>query len=273
MNTDSLFQKKPFIIGMVHFGALGGKDSQEDKERLLGNARYDLDALLKGGVDAVMFENMYDAPHTEGLDKARKILFDDLLTELTKDLLVPFGLSVLWNDYKTGFELAAKTGGSWIRVPVFVDSVETVYGTFHADPRAVLRARDHANARNVKIIADIQVKHARMLEPRPIEASTKAAKQEGADGIIITGTWTGEPATIEDVKEAAAATRLPVFIGSGITPKNIQQYIPYITGVIVGTALKTTPARPIEEERLRTAEDARIDVERVYALVAASRDA
>ena len=70
-----------------------------------------------------------------------------------------------------------------------------------------------------------------------MKAATKDAIKNNADGIIITGKWTGDPPTIEDVlgvKEVAK--NIPVILGSGITPDNISNYD--VDGMIVGSYFK-----------------------------------
>lgn len=259
----SLFlSDRQIVIGMVHFAPLVGREGAPSPDVVLAKARADLMALLDGGIPAVMFENMYDFPHTERLDAPRWEQYRDLLAALTPGLRAPFGLSVLWNDYPTAFALAVELGASWVRVPVFVDSVETRYGMFHANPEAVLAERRRVGAEAVRIVADIQVKHARMLETRPIAASARAAEAAGADAIIVTGTWTGKPAKVEDVREAHGATSLPIFTGSGMTAENVSVYLPYLSGCIVGTALKARVADPATH-RLRAPWETPVDPARV----------
>lgn len=59
-----------------------------------------------------------------------------------------------------------------------------------------------------------------------------------SDGIIITGSSTGEAALIDDVKTAYESTSLPVLIGSGITTANLETYWPYADAFIVGSSFK-----------------------------------
>lgn len=257
---------RPLTIGMVHFAPLHGREGAPSPDVTLAKARADLAALLEGGIPAVMFENMYDFPHTERLDPPRQQQYRSLLAALTPGLRVPFGLSVLWNDYGAAFALAVEFGAQWIRVPVFVDSVETRYGVFRADPEAVIAERRRAGAEAVRIFADIQVKHAQMLVPRPIAESARAAAAAGADAIIITGTWTGDPAKIEDVRVAHGAVSIPILTGSGTTAENIAAYLPYLSGCIVGTTLKAPVADPAAH-RLRAPWETPVDPARVRAFL------
>lgn len=227
------------VIGMVHFSPLEGDPNFPGKETVLHRAEEDLSALVEGGVDAVLFENNFDNPKFETLPKEQACHFSELVEKLTQKLSLPWGISALWNDYELGFRLCRDHGGEMVRVPVFVDSVETVYGTFLADPARVLRLRSECGADEVKILADVQVKHAKMLHPRLLSESVCEAVDAGADTIVITGTWTGDPPTLERIREARCAVgEKKLYVGSGMTAENINDFLPYIDGCIVGTAFK-----------------------------------
>ncbi|MBQ3963771.1 MAG: hypothetical protein II678_09515, partial [Erysipelotrichaceae bacterium] len=44
---------------------------------------------------------------------------------------------------------------------------------------------------------------------------------------------------VDDVIEVSRVAKgLPVFLGSGINEKNVNDYLPYISGAIVGSSLK-----------------------------------
>jgi len=228
------------VIGMVHFSPLEGAQGYTDRDSVLERATQDLNALLQGGVDAVMFENNFDTPKFAQLPLSNAAHFEELVATLAPQTTVLWGLSPLWNDYRLGFRLCKQYGGKMVRVPVFVDSVETVYGRFDADASSVLKAREEEGAQGVQIWADVQVKHAKMLHPRPFIESVTDAITQGADGVIVTGQWTGEPPSVEQCKEAyeTARGRVAILTGSGMTVENISSFRPYLDGCIVGTAFK-----------------------------------
>ena len=86
-------------------------------------------------------------------------------------------------------------------------------------------------------------------------------ERSGADGLIVTGTGTGRPASLDDVARVkVAAPGAPVFVGSGVTAATIGEVLRHADGVIVGTALK------VDGEVA-----ARVDPERARMLVAAAR--
>jgi hypothetical protein len=59
-----------------------------------------------------------------------------------------------------------------------------------------------------------------------------------ADVVIATGRRTGDAADLGELEEIAQATRLPVFVGSGVTTDNVSEILERADGVIIGSSLK-----------------------------------
>lgn len=265
--------QRPLYIGMVHLAPLAGRPQAPSFAARLRKARADLSVLVRGGMPAVMFENMYDQPHTERLDPIRRRDMTRLATALTKGLEKPFGFSLLWNDYPLAFSLAKKTGAQWIRVPVFVDDVKTAYGIFRANPKAVLAARRAARASSVAVVADVHVKHATILSRRSIAASARLSVRSGADALIVTGTWTGNPPDTKDLRDVrdAVGGNTPLLIGSGLTDRNLARYHSLIDGGIVGTALKAGTKLSRASHEMRAPWQQPLSVTKVRQFVRATR--
>ncbi len=259
------------VFGMIHFSPLEGDPHFSNKDLVLERAKADLEVLLLGGVDGIIFENNFDNPKFAFLPAKQSAHFEELVRTLVPSLSVPWGVSPLWNDYPLGFRLCQELGGVLVRVPVFVDSVETVYGTFEAEPERVMQVRKDLGAEQVQVIADVQVKHARMLHPRLLSESVKEAVIKGADGVIITGSWTGDPPTVAMVQEARdAEPQTKIYIGSGMTPENIQSFLPFIDACIVGSAFKEQSVQKQDGPNI-VGEDVRYDLDRVKRFMEAVR--
>jgi predicted TIM-barrel enzyme len=103
----------------------------------------------------------------------------------------------------------------------------------------------------------VQVKHAVPLGNCPIEIAARDTLDRGlADALIISGVGTGEPvklSAVERVRRACPAAK--ILLGSGVTVKNAQEYLPEADGFIVGSSLK-------REGRVNNP----VDVKRVTAL-------
>ena len=225
------------VIGMVHCAPLMGYDEYPGEKEVEKKFKTDLHTLIKGGVDAVMIENNYDTPHFEKAKRSTVPQLTKLCLQARKITDKPLGLCVLWNDYETALSIAKIAGFNFVRIPVFVDKVKTAHGVFDKKAKEVLEFREQINAQDILVFADVQVKHAKHLIKRPLGDAVRDAVNSGADGIIITGKWTGDPPTIDDVREAYKITGdIPLLIGSGVTSDNVKNYD--VSGIIIGSYFK-----------------------------------
>ena len=107
---------------------------------------------------------------------------------------------------------------------------------------------------DVKLFADVLVKHATPLGSQSREQSARDVAYRGlADAIIVTGTGTGQATDTEDVVKASAAVpHIPVLVGSGVHQGNIVQALSVADGVIVGTRLKEEGivTNPVDRDRV-----------------------
>ncbi len=257
-------RNKP-IIGALHFSPLIGYKGFKSMEDVLDMALKDAAAFENGGADSIIIENNYDIPHKIHVGPETVSAMTYLGAEIKRRTKLPLGVSVLWNDYKSAFAIAVALGAKFIRVPVFVDSVKTDFGTVIADPEDVLRTRSDFGADKVQIFADIQVKHATILKSRSVSESAIDAERKGADAIVITGEWTGDAPDMSDLKEARGCVKIPIVIGSGLSYNNAKTLFEYADVAIVSTSVKE--GRIVEGERNLKPYNSRVSVKKVRALV------
>ena len=236
-----IFLTKRPIIGMVHLLPLLGYSGSPGLKAILKRAITDAKTLKEGGVDGIMIENNYDLPHKIFVGPETVACMTVVAAKIIKRVDLPMGINVLWNDYKASLAIAKTAGAKFIRLPVFVDKVRTNYGDVLGDPKEVIKYRKQIGAEEIYIFADIQVKHAKMLEKKDVTVSARQAIKAGADAIIITGKWTGDPPELAKIKRVRRVVgKFPVLIGSGVTKENILELLNYADGIIVGTSFKTS---------------------------------
>ena len=272
MNTFlSQFNSRYPVIGALHFGPLPGVEGHPGMDVLLEVALEDAEAMEKGGVDGIIVENNYDIPHKMRVNTETVEAMTSLTSRIRQRTNVPIGISVLWNDYEAAFRIASAVGGTFIRIPAFVDEVVSDYGRATPVSYEALAYRNKIGAENIGILADVQVKHATMADSdKPLSLSVLQAVQAGASGIIVTGQWTGDPPVINEIAAAQkAAGEIPVIVGSGATSENITQLRQYSDAVIVGTALKKG-SNAAGETNVKSWTQ-RVDEELVRQLVQASK--
>src|SRR5262249_4615648 len=105
------------------------------------------------------------------------------------------------------------------------------------------------------LFTDIQVKYSELLEPnKMLGASAKQAIAAGTDGLIVSGTVTGEWPTLADLLETReAAGDVPVLVGSGTSPQSVRDLFQCAADASVATSLKNSMAAHelIVAERVR----------------------
>jgi membrane complex biogenesis BtpA family protein len=230
------------VIGMLHVPALPG--SPKNILPFTDIVRWvmrDAAALVSGGVDALMIENFGDVPFYRDRAPAHTATFLTTLgCAVKKDFAsVPLGINVLRNDSITSLAVAAAVQAEFIRVNIHTGARLTDQGIIQGNASETLRYRK-ALSTDVKIFADVSVKHSAPLAPRPLEEDVADTIERGlADAIIVTGAATGKKTPLGDLKAAkAAAGAGAVISGSGVDAETIAEILKIADGVIVGTALK-----------------------------------
>lgn len=262
----NIFGKEKVIIGAIHFPPLLGYDDFPGLDVALENAFKDLDSLEQGGVGGIIFENNYDIPHIEFVSPEVTAAMTFLIARLKTKTSLPLGVSVLWNDYKTALSIAKILGLQFIRVPAYVDTVETSYGLMRARAKEVKAYQKKIGAEEVGVFADIHVKHSKIISKHSIRESAQLAITFGADAIIVTGRWTGDSPDICELKEVRSAVgNFPIIIGSGVDRSNVKELFRSATGAIVSTSLKRGN---IKEKEVNLKEyDQRIELKKVSDLM------
>lgn len=228
------------IIGMVHCPPLPGTAGYDgNMERILERARQDAVTLEKAGVNAVIVENMGDTPFAAVLGTGQTCALTAAALEVRRAISIPVGIDAAFNDYRAALSVAAVVGAAFVRIPVFVDTVVFSGGVISPCARACMDFRRSLGAEHIRILADIQVKHAFMLVPGITpEQSARMAADCGADAILVTGTQTGEETPLALVQRVKRAVPLPVLVASGFTAQNAAMQLAWADGAVVGSGLK-----------------------------------
>lgn len=250
-----LATSKPFV-GMIHLAPLAGSVgyARQGIGPILDLALRDLEALEKGGVNAVLVENFGDTPFAKTAPVETVAMMTAVVTRLAEVARVPLGVNVLRNDGAAALAIAAATGAAFVRVNVFAGVAFTDQGVIEGEARELLRLRRDLGA-EVEILADVHVKHAAHLT-RLDQAAVDVDRNQ-PDALIVTGMGTGFRATADDIEVVKRVSARPVFVGSGVTAETAAEYR-RADGFIVGTTLK-------QGGRV----EAPVDVARVRAVAAA----
>lgn len=255
MDLKQLFKTPNPIIGVVHLLPLPTSPRWGGSlKTVIERAEREATALASGGVDGMIVENFFDAPFTNGqVDPAVVSAMTLIVHRLMSLVTVPIGINVLRNDAQSGLAIASCVGAKFIRVNVLTGVMATDQGLIEGQAHQLLRYRRELGS-DVKIFADVLVKHARPLGSPNLTTAVKETIERGlADGVILSGWATGSPPSLEDLELAtAAANGTPVFIGSGADWENIPTLMQAANGVIVCSSLKRHGRldRPIDPIRV-----------------------
>jgi len=170
-----LFPAAKAVIGVIHLPALPGYEGSPGIDAVIAKALADLAALEAGGADGVLVENEDDRP--------RRILSaaetTACMTRVTRELVLAarrcaIGTETLLNDPEASLAVALAAGARFIRTDYFVDPMERPeYGPMRIDPVGLMAYRRSIGAAHVLVLADIQVKYARMTVERSLAESAR----------------------------------------------------------------------------------------------------
>ncbi|NHJ33547.1 MAG: BtpA/SgcQ family protein [Asgard group archaeon] len=256
---EKLFGVKKPIIGMIHLKALPGapKNSLSIPE-ILTHAVKDLNNLVDGNIDGVLVENYNDYPFQPfPVEPSTLVSMSLIVKELIKSSSVPVGVNVLRNACSDALVIASLTGAEFIRcnflTGAYVTDQGVIVGCAHILKRLQKQLSCIKTETNPLIFGDVLCKHASAISPRSIDLEAIDALERGlADAVIITGDRTGLPAKLSDLKLLREKQIQPVFVGSGVTIDNIEEILPFVDGIIVGTSIKQKKkiSQPIDVEKV-----------------------
>lgn len=231
------------LIGMVHVRALPGTPHHElPLDTIVTKAVEEAVALERVGFDAVILENMHDRPYCLR-DVGPEIVagMSAAACAVRRAVQCPIGIQVLAGANRAALAVAQASGAAFVRAEGFVFAHVADEGVMaEADAASLLRYRRAIGADHIAVVADIKKKHSAHAITADVDLveTAKAAAFFGADAVIVTGTATGAPARVADVRETADAVEIPVLVGSGVTPNNLVEYRAHADGIIVGSSLK-----------------------------------
>lgn len=256
---EELFATNKPVIGVIHLLPLPGSPRFDGHmEPIFLRAEQEAAALATGGVNGIIIENFFDAPFTKArVDTSTACALALVARRIQSVCDLPLGINVLRNDGHTALAIAATVGARFVRVNVFSGAMLTDQGIIEGQAHELLLYRRQLMAKNIRIFADVLVKHADPLTPHAdIKQIAKDTVLRGlADGVIVSGVATGSGPDIQDVEAVREALpQTPLLIGSGTTKDNIGQLMSIADGVIVATAFKRQGLleNPVDVERVRS---------------------
>lgn len=243
MSLSPLFKQNRPIIGMIHVGALPGTPaSYQSVDEIAAQALGEARLLRDLGFDGLMIENMHDTPYLKGSVGPEIVAAMTVIASRMKaEFDVPLGIQILAGANLEALAVAHATNFDFIRVEGYAFAHVADEGLIESSAAKLLRYRRLLGAERIQIWADIKKKHSAhaITADVSIGETAEAAEFMRADAVIVTGTATGHPPNPADFAEVRRHCSLPVILGSGVSPDNLEVFFQLADALIVGSSLKT----------------------------------
>jgi uncharacterized protein len=253
---DTIFGAPRALIGVIHLDALPGTPGNTlDIAAITSRAVADARTYRDAGFDGLLIENTHDRPYLKSNVGAEIVGAVAVIgAEVRRAAPLPLGIQILAGANKEALAAAHACGASFVRVEGFVFAHVADEGLIESSAGALLRYRRAIGAGHVKVFADVKKKHSAHAITADVDIveTAKAAVFFQADGVIVSGVSTGEPAEPDEVNSVGRSVPAPTLVGSGISHDNIGCY-PDADAFIVGSSIKRDGlwSNPIDADRAR----------------------
>lgn len=254
-----IFRTPKPIIGMVHCWPLPGAPGYTGygMQTIIDHAKADAEALIAGGCDGLIVENMWDIPFRAGAHiPPESIASHAVVAAAIRSVSpLPMGINLVHNGGVALLAIAIAAQADFIRVCMFTGAGVWDAGSFDEGCAAdLMRRRKELHAEHIKILADVDKKHSVRFPGIDLATHIEWTRFFGADALIVSGRMTGDAPDVAKVREAKhLAGDRPLIIGSGADEHNIAAFMAVADGVIVGSSIKQggAIADPVDVERVR----------------------
>jgi membrane complex biogenesis BtpA family protein len=227
-----------------------------DDEAIVESALSDLRHYMEVGVDALVLENSHDLPYIKPPLPPRAVrLMTRIARAVRRRFDGPIGIQMLEAANETALDIAARTNLDFLRVEGYVFAHVGGAGLIEGCAGKLLRHRRQLGVEHIKVFGDVKKKHCShaLTGDLDILDEVKQAQFFLVDGVIVTGARTSEPPDISELRRVKKTARVPVLIGSGLTPENLGSYYPLADGFIVGSTFRKNGdfLGPLDPSRLQ----------------------
>ena len=240
--SKSLFKSRKPVIAMIHVGALPGTPASSlALKEIEAQALREAKIFHEAGVHGLMLENMHDTPYLRGGVGAEIVAAMAIIARAVKDACaLPCGIQILAAANIEAMAVAHTAGLDFIRAEGFAFAHVADEGIIQSSAAELLRYRRRIGAERIQVWADVKKKHSAhsITADVGIGETAHAVEFMRGDAVIVTGAVTGDAPKPNDISEVKGKTHLPVYLGSGVTASNLNEFFGSADGFIVGSEFK-----------------------------------
>ena len=227
---------------MIHLGALPGTPASGlELSAIEKQALHEAKIFRDAGVHGLMLENMHDTPYLRGGVGPEIVAAMAIIARAVKDASgLPCGIQILAGANREAMAVAHAAGLDFIRAEGFAFAHVADEGIIQSSAAELLRFRRAIGAERVHVWVDVKKKHSSHAITADVDIGETAHAVEfmRGDAVIVTGVVTGDAPQRADLLAVKKKTRLPVYLGSGVTAKNLKSFFLAADGFIVGSEFK-----------------------------------
>jgi membrane complex biogenesis BtpA family protein len=241
---QTLFGRPKAVIGVIHCPALPGAPAYDGTPMatLIATATAEAQRYRDGGVDGLIVENHGDIPFAkpDALGPETAACMAVITERVIATTGLPTGINILANGAIHALAAAKAAGACFIRVNHWANAYVANEGFIEGQAGAAARYRANLRATDIRIFADVHVKHGAhaIVADRSVPEMARDAEFFDADAVIATGQRTGHSASLDELRAIAEGTSLPLMVGSGVDSSNIADMFSLADAVIIASHLK-----------------------------------
>jgi membrane complex biogenesis BtpA family protein len=254
---NPIFSNPKPVIAMIHLGALPGTPASGASLAAIEKLAVQEARIFRAaGVHGLMLENMHDTPYLRGQVGPEIVAAMAIIARAVKqEAQRPCGVQILAGANLEALAVAHAAGLDFIRAEGFAFAHVADEGIIQSSAAELLRFRRHIGADRVQVWTDVKKKHSSHAITADVDIGETAHAVEfmRGDAVIVTGVVTGDAPHSADVLAVKKKTRLPVYLGSGVTAENLKSYFAAADGFIVGSEFKRGGhwSRAVDPRRVR----------------------
>jgi len=237
----SVFGTEKVVIASLYLPPLPGSPDYSPgtpPRGLISAARREVENLVAGGMDAIVFGNQQDRPWKVGVGPETVAMMTRIIHEAVQGFSIPFGITVFWDDL-AAIAVAKATGASFVR-GVFRGTYVGEMGLLTMNAADALRFRSAIDGTAIKLMFFLRPILCELVTPRSLRAQVKDALWGSKpDAFTLGGPIPGQAPAFDELRTVKELAKdVPVFMNNGGSAQNLAQVFENADGLVIGTHLR-----------------------------------